>query len=63
VATRDGPVKEPTDRQLTIDERPHQGNGNVIIFPEATGEQTRDGPMRRSERFSWLLRFYHRVAG
>ena len=34
-------------------ERPHQGKGHVILFPEATGEQARDGPIRCRERIEW----------
>ncbi len=44
-------------------ERPHQGKGNVILFPLTTSEVARDGPIRCRERLGGLLRYYHREAG
>ena len=41
-------------------ERNHQGKGNDILFPQSTGEQPRDGPIRCRERLGGMLRFYHR---
>ena len=39
----------------------HQGKGNVLLFPRATGQQ-REGPVRCRERLGGLLRYYHREA-
>lgn len=42
-------------------ERNHQGKGNVLLFPCATG-QLREGPVRCRERLGGLLHYYHREA-
>ena len=42
-------------------ERNHQGKGNVLLFPRATGQQ-REGPVPCRERLGGLLRYYHREA-
>ena len=42
-------------------ERNHQGKGNVLLFPRATGQQ-REGPVSCRERLGGLLRYYHREA-
>ncbi len=44
-------------------ERPHQGKGNVILFPEKSANAARDGPVQCRERLGGLLRFYYREAG
>jgi hypothetical protein len=44
-------------------ERPHQGKGNVILFPEESANTARAGPVRCRERRGGLLRFYYRGAG
>jgi putative transposase len=43
-------------------ERPHQGKGNVILFPEAKGEPDADSPIACRERLGGLLNYYHRKA-
>jgi putative transposase len=44
-------------------ERPHQGKGNVILFPAASRETIpRDGPVQRKDRLGGLLKFYCRNA-
>lgn len=42
-------------------ERPHQGVGNVLLFPNKP-TQTSGPPIRRRERLGGLLSFYHREA-
>ena len=44
------------------EERPHQGKGNVILFPseESAAE---DGSVSCRERLGGLLKYYHREAG
>ena len=44
-------------------ERPHQGKGNVILFPLTSSEVARDGPIRCRGRLGGLLSYYHREAG
>jgi transposase InsO family protein len=44
-------------------ERPHQGKGNVILFPEESANTARAGPVRSRERLGGLLRFYYRGVG
>ena len=44
-------------------ERPHQGKGNVILFPEESANTARAGPVQCRERLGGLLRFYYRGAG
>ena len=44
-------------------ERNHQGKENVILFPETTGGDARDGPIRCRERLGGLLKYYYRGAG
>jgi hypothetical protein len=41
-------------------ERPHQGIGNVIPFPDDADDCPRDGPILCKERLGGLLRSYHR---
>jgi putative transposase len=43
-------------------ERPHQGKGNVILFPSAQVESDSDSPVERRERLGGLLNYYHRKA-
>jgi transposase InsO family protein len=43
-------------------ERPHQGKGNVILFPPYRSEQRREGPVRYREGLGGLLKYYHRKA-
>jgi hypothetical protein len=43
-------------------ERPHQGKGNVILFPAAQEEPDSDSPVKRRERLGGLLKYYHRKA-
>jgi hypothetical protein len=42
-------------------ERPHQGRGNVILFPTETNPP-RAGPIECKCRLGGLLKFYHRKA-
>ena len=44
-------------------ERPHQGKGNVILFPEESANTARAGPVQCRERLGGLLRFNYRGAG
>jgi hypothetical protein len=44
------------------EERPHQGKGNVILFPSAE-ENDVSRPIRCRERLGGLLKYYHREAG
>ena len=39
----------------------HQGKGNILLFPRATGQQ-REGPVKCRERLGGLLRYYHQEA-
>lgn len=43
-------------------ERPHQGKGNVILFPSAQGEPDLNSPIKCRERLGGLLHYYHRKA-
>jgi putative transposase len=43
-------------------ERPHQGKGNVILFPSAQEEPDVDSPIECRERLGGLLNYYHRKA-
>ena len=44
------------------EERPHQGKGNVILFPFIRPEQDREGTIRGHERLGGLLKYYDRDA-
>ena len=44
------------------EERPHQGKGNVILFPSSEANHV-DGPIHCRERLGGLLKYYHREAG
>jgi transposase InsO family protein len=41
-------------------ERPHQGKGNVILFPSPRPEGAADGPIECRERLGGTLKFYQR---
>lgn len=43
-------------------ERPHQGKGNVILFPAEKVEPDSDSPITCRERLGGLLNYYHRKA-
>jgi transposase InsO family protein len=43
-------------------ERPHQGKGNVILFPSDRSRQGREGRVRCRERLGGLLKYYERKA-
>ena len=43
-------------------ERPHQGKGNVILFPAAKVEPDLNLPIECRERLGGLLIYYHRKA-
>jgi putative transposase len=43
-------------------ERPHQGKGNVILFPSAQAEPDSDAAIACRERLGGLLKYYHREA-
>ena len=43
-------------------ERPHQGKGNVILFPSAKAKPELDSPVECRERLGGLLTYYHRKA-
>ncbi len=44
-------------------ERPHQGKGNVILFPNSDDGGGARGEIRCRERLGGLLKYYHREAG
>jgi transposase InsO family protein len=43
-------------------ERPHQGKGNVILFPSPQTQPNSDLPIECRERLGGLLKYYHRKA-
>jgi putative transposase len=43
-------------------ERPHQGKGNVILFPSRQAEPDSDSSVACRERLGGLLKYYHRKA-
>jgi hypothetical protein len=43
-------------------ERNHQGKGNVLLFPAASPDTVRQGPMQCRERLGGLLKYYAREA-
>jgi putative transposase len=43
-------------------ERPHQGKGNVILFPSRQAESDSDAPVACRERLGGLLKYYHHKA-
>ena len=43
-------------------ERPHQGKGNVILFPSSEMAPNLDSPIESQERLGGLLKYYHRQA-
>jgi hypothetical protein len=43
-------------------ERPHQGKGNVILFPSTKGELVLDSAIACRGRLGGLLNYYHRKA-
>ena len=43
-------------------ERNHQGKGNVLLFPTASQDSERTGPIQRRERLGGLLKYYAREA-
>ncbi len=43
-------------------ERPHQGKGNVILFPSAEAKGNSATPIDCRERLGGLLKYYHRKA-
>jgi putative transposase len=43
-------------------ERPHQGKGNVMLFPAAQQKANSDMPIACRERLGGLLNYYHRQA-
>jgi transposase InsO family protein len=43
-------------------ERPHQGKGNVILFPSAQSVPNSDSPIECRERLGGLLKYYYREA-
>ena len=43
-------------------ERPHQGKGNVLLFPVPSQNRGGDGPIQCEERLGGLLKYYHREA-
>ena len=43
-------------------ERPHQGKGNVILFPSAHADLSPEEPIGCRERLGGLLKYYHRKA-
>ena len=44
------------------EERPHQGKGNIILFPSAQAEPDSDSAIACQERLGGLLKYYHREA-
>jgi hypothetical protein len=43
-------------------ERPHQGKGNVILFPEPRPDGASAGPIECRERLGGTLKYYERKA-
>jgi putative transposase len=43
-------------------ERPHQGQGNVLLFPAPSQRSQGEGPIRCRERLGGLLKYYDRAA-
>jgi transposase InsO family protein len=43
-------------------ERPHQGKGNVILFPGRRPDGAADGPIECRERLGGTLKYYERKA-
>ena len=43
-------------------ERPHQGKGNVMLFPSAQEKANSGTPIACRERLGGLLNYYHRKA-
>jgi hypothetical protein len=43
-------------------ERPHQGKGNILLFPSARVNQGPEGSIQCRERLGGLLKYYHRKA-
>jgi hypothetical protein len=43
-------------------ERPHQGKGNVLLFPSTSHDAGQEEPIRCRERLGGLLKYYHRTA-
>ena len=43
-------------------ERPHQGKGNVMLFPSDRAKKTNHGPIHCHERLGGLLKSYDREA-
>ena len=43
-------------------ERPHQGKGNVVLFPVPSPSGGRDSPIQCQERLGGLLKYYYRAA-
>jgi transposase InsO family protein len=44
------------------EERPHQGKGNVLLFPSAQAKPGSEGTIACRERLGGLLKYYHRKA-
>ena len=44
-------------------ERPHQGKGNVILFPSSEKRDGAQGEIQCRERLGGLLKYYFRQAG
>jgi len=44
------------------EERPHQGKGNVILFPSARADLPPEEPIGCRERLGGMLKYYHRKA-
>jgi putative transposase len=44
------------------EERPHQGKGNVILFPSARAEPGSEGTIECQERLGGLLKYYYHKA-
>ena len=41
------------------EERPHQGKGNVILFPSAQADSGSEGTIECQERLGGLLKYYY----
>jgi len=44
------------------EERPHQGKGNMMLFPSVQTEESSEAPIGCQERLGGLLKYYHRQA-
>ncbi len=59
-AAQKGPQGDPGEGKESW---PHQGKGNVILFPASSPSGSGDAPIQCRERLGGLLKYYYREAG